>query len=210
MKPERLRIMAITNRLLCSHPLEEAAEELLAGGVTAIMLREKDLSPRDLFSLAIRLRRVCTEQGALFLVNHALDVAIAAGADGAHLGAASIPPAAARAMAPSPFVLGYSAHDADELRLAQSAGFDYATISPVFQPTSKEYTAPPLGLEGLRRAAAAASTNLPLVALGGITPGNAPDCLAAGAIGVAAIGAFFGSAEASRTVPRLFGRNTQT
>jgi len=191
MNVEALRLVAISSRVLCRGTLEDAAAELLEGGATAIMLREKDLAARDLLAVARRVRGVCAARCALFLVNHSLEVALACDADGAHLGAASLPPEAARRIAPKPFVLGFSAHDEDEIRRAEKAGCDYCTISPVFQPTSKEYTSPPLGLEGLR--ACARSTRMPLVALGGIVAENAADCIAEGAVGVAAIGALFGA-----------------
>ncbi len=193
MSIDRLKITAITNRLLCGVPLEETVARIVEGGATAVMLREKDLSPRELYLAARRLVPVCESRGALLIVNHSLEVAIAAGAHGAHLGVASIPPAAARTIARKPFLLGFSAHDVDEMRAAEAASFDYCTMSPVFYPTSKEFTSPPIGIEGLTRMAKAAA--LPLVALGGITAENAKSCIAAGACGVAAIGPFFGAGD---------------
>ncbi len=191
MTLERLRLVAITNRHLCRGPLEDSVAQVIEGGATTVMLREKDLSPRDLYHLALRIRPVCESRDALFIVNHSLEVALAAGANGAHLGVASIPPPVARGMAPSPFLLGFSAHDLDELNAVESAGFDYCTMSPVFYPTSKEFTSPPLGIEGLARMTAA--TELPVVALGGITTENAGVCIENGAAGVSAIGTLFGS-----------------
>lgn len=205
MNIELLRLVAITNRSICRGNLEDAAAELLEGGATAIMLREKDMAPRDLLAAARRLRDVCASRGALFLVNHSVEVALACGADGAHVGSSSIPPEAARRIAPRPFLLGFSAHDEDEVRRAAGAGCDYATISPVFQPTSKEYSSPPIGLEGLRLCVR--SSRIPLVALGGIVPANAGDCVASGAAGVAAIGALFG-AESRFHAARAFAQAT--
>lgn len=192
----RLRLVAVTNRLLVSRSLEDCARELAAGGTTAIMLREKDLTVRGLYEIARMLRPVCAQCGVLFLVNSSIETALAVEADGAHLGEQSLPPEAARRIAPPGFVLGFSAHNAGEVARAAEAGMDYVTASPVFTPTSKEMRSPPLGLAGLRRLAEASP--VPVVALGGVTPANAADCLAAGAVGVAAIGSLFGSTSPRR------------
>lgn len=188
---ERLRVLAITNRQIVNAQPAEVVRKLLAGGATAVMLREHDLDPRALYDVALAVGEACRERGALFLVNGSVEVALAAGADGAHLNRQSIPLPKARSLAPSPFVLGYSAHNAAELSKAEEAGADYCTLSPVFFPTSKEMSYPTLGLEGLERLVR--GTSLPIVALGGITVDNAHGCLTAGAVGIAAIGTLYGA-----------------
>ena len=198
---ERLRLVAITHRALCQGSMEETIEHLAAGGATALMLREKDLSPRELYDLAAPLRRITLQHGLLFLVNNSIEVALAVGAEGAHLGELSLPPARARAIAGTPFILGFSAHTELEVNRAAEAGMDYCTISPIFQPNSKEMSAPTLGIEGLRRVAQ--RTTMPLVALGGIEPHTARDCIEAGAVGVAAIGSLFASQDPTNAARRF-------
>ena len=88
----KLRFMLITDRRACALPLAEAVDAALAGGFTAVQLREKDLSARELYELAAPLREIATRRGALLIVNDRIDVALAVGADAAHLGWRSLPP----------------------------------------------------------------------------------------------------------------------
>ncbi|MBX3729364.1 MAG: thiamine phosphate synthase [Candidatus Sumerlaeia bacterium] len=186
-----LRILAITNRLITRGSPEEVTDSLIVGGVTAIMLREKDLTPAELFRLGVRLRDVCRARGVPLLVNNSLEVAMALDADGVHFGRDSIPPGRARQIAPPQMICGFSAHDESELHRAHEWGMDYCTLSPVFFPTSKEMSSPTLGIEGLARIAA--QSPIPVVALGGIALDNARACLDAGAVGIAAIGTLYGA-----------------
>ena len=193
----RLRVVAIGRRSLSGDPVAVAAE-LLAGGATAYMLREKDLAPDLLYTLGLPIARLCRAHDAAFIVNGRPDVALRLGADAVHLGHDAPPPAAVRAQVGTGLRIGVSAHAGDDLAALRAAGVAYATYSPVFATRSKPQVGPTVGLDGLRRAAAA---GLPLVALGGIDVAVAPGCIAAGAVGVAAIGALAGAAR-----PRLAAR----
>jgi thiamine-phosphate diphosphorylase len=164
----------------------EIAEAALAGGATAIQLRGKELATRELCTLASALRSVCARHGALFVVNDRLDVALACGADGVHLGQDDLPVAAARRLAPA-LVLGVSAATPEEARAAAAAGADYLGVGSVFATGSKPDAGAAIGPEGLGRVVAA--TSLPVVAIGGITANNAVRALATGAVGVAVISA---------------------
>ena len=151
-----------------------------------IQLREKDLPARDLLELARAIRRVAPS--LKLLVNSRVDVALAAGADGAHLPAGSPEARLWRPIAPPGFLIGVSCHSVDEVRAAEAGGADYALFGPVFAPVSKPSGLVPRGLSGLARAVSAG--RIPVLALGGITRENRAACLEAGAAGIAGISLF--------------------
>ena len=157
----------------------------LAGGIEWIQIREKDLSARDLFELAQEVLNLPNPQGSKILVNTRVDVALAAGAAGAHLPAGSPAPRVWRALTPPGFLIGVSCHTLDEVRAAEGQGADYALFGPVFAPRSKATGLAPRGIEGLAQAVRAVS--IPVLALGGISATNAKNCIQAGAAGIAAI-----------------------
>jgi len=157
----------------------------LNAGANMVQIREKNLDARELLELT-RLT-VAFAGEAPVVVNSRVDVAIAAGAAGAHLPAHSIAASRWRSIAPG-FLMGVSCHTLTELRQAELDGADYAIFGPVFAPLSKTSDLTPLGLDGLR--AAARSVNIPVFAIGGITTANASACFEAGARGVAAISLF--------------------
>jgi thiamine-phosphate pyrophosphorylase len=161
------------------------ARATAAAGVDAIQLREKDLGVRRLLELACR--SVESLPGSVMvLVNGRVDIAIASGAGGAHLPANGLPLARARRRWPD-LVLGVSTHRRDEVVAARDAGADYVVFGPVFAPISKDSPLAPVGIEELARVS---SLGVPVLALGGVTLERLPEIAAAGAAGVAAIGAF--------------------
>ena len=125
---------------------------------------------------------------ARVLVNDRLDVALAAGAAGVHLGGQSMPVSTVRQLAPRSFVIGVSCHSLEEAIAAESAGADYLLLGPVFETPSKLKYGPPLGLDELRRVNA--QIRIPVLALGGITVERVRPCLEAGAAGIAGIRIF--------------------
>ncbi len=186
-----LRFLLITDGSASAGPAERdsllaAVEAALTGGATAVMVREKGLSTKDLFEFTREVRRMARSAGALTLVNDRADVALAAGADGVHLGWKSLPVERVRAMLGPDRVIGVSTHSCEELLQARGNGADYATFGPVFPTPSKEGQVEVQGLEGLARARREAP-GFPLVGLGGIDPGNAAGVFRAGADGVAMI-----------------------
>ena len=147
-----LRLMVITHpRPSCGRPLEEVVEEVVAAGAGAIQLRDKEAPPRKLLGLARRLRTVTARHGALLIVNDRLDIALAAGADGVHLGPDDVPVAAARRVVPDGFVLGHSTDDPGVARRAEADGADYLGCGTVFPTTSKEDAGTVIGGRRARR-----------------------------------------------------------
>lgn len=202
VSPDRLRLIVITDaRRAAPRDLLWVVEEALRGGAPAVQLREKGAAVRDLVPLAGRLRALTHEHGALFFVNDRLDLALAAGADGVHLGPDDLPPSAVRPVAPKELLIGFSADDAGIARAAIEAGADYIGCGTVWPTSSKEDAGGAIGLNGLRRVVRAARG--PVVAIGGMTVDRAARVRATGAAGVAVMSAVMSAPEPAETVRRL-------
>ncbi len=195
----QLRLIVITDSGLAT-PRDVAAVTgvALSAGAPAVQLRDKVLPPRDLLPLARRIRADTHAAGALFFVNDRLDLALAVGADGVHLGPDDLPVAAARAIAPPGFLIGHSADDPGSARAAVAAGADYIGCGAVFATRTKADAGAVIGVG--RLAEVVASVDVPVVGVGGITVGRAPEVFAAGAAGCAVVGAVMGAGEPGRAV----------
>ena len=165
----------------------DVARAAVAGGARIIQLRDKTASSRQLLNDAQAIREITRAAGALFIVNDRLDIALAAEADGVHLGEEDLPIGLARKVAGEKLIIGASAGSVAEAQAAAAAGTDYLGVGCIFPTPSKPDTGPPLGCAIIREIKAA--VNLPLIAIGGINATNAKEALQAGADGLAVISA---------------------
>ncbi len=182
------RLYLISDRTqTAGRPLVAALQAAAHAGVRTVQLREKDLTPRELYALAGEVRTTLAPLGTRVLLNDRADIACAAELAGVHLTSTSLTPAAARGCLRAGSLIGVSTHTLVEARFAEASGADFITFGPVFFTLSKAAYGAPCGLEALREVCAA--VRLPVFALGGITPEHVPACIDAGAHGVAAISA---------------------
>jgi thiamine-phosphate pyrophosphorylase len=165
--------------------VHDVVRAALAAGAPAVQLRDKHATARELFEQALTFRKLTAEFNALLFINDRLDVALAAGADGVHLGPDDMPVTAARRAAPPPFLIGWSTDDPDEARRAESAGADYIGTGAVFGTTSKEVGGQKIGPDRLTRVVA--GVRIPVVGIGGIDPDNVDQVARTGAAGAAVI-----------------------
>jgi thiamine-phosphate pyrophosphorylase len=174
-------------------PLMDVVCQALDGGVRAVQLREKDLSSAALHRLAEELRRLTSDFNARLIINDRLDIALAVGADGIHIGVDSIPVAVARRVMGKGKIIGYSAHGIDEALRAQADNADFVTFGPLYLTPSKAAYGDPCGVKKLSDAATA--LNIPVIALGGISSANITEALSADIQGVAVISAILAAVD---------------
>lgn len=164
---------------------EEVVSEAIRGGATMIQYRYKSGGARRMMDEAVKLRDICRESAVPFIVNDRLDVALASGADGVHLGQDDLDAASARKIAGPDFIIGVSVRTPVECALAQESGADYLAANGIFQTSTKTDFGDPLGIEGL--SVICESTELPVVAIGGINSENTARIIRSGADGIAVI-----------------------
>src|SRR5262245_52613716 len=172
-------------RATAGRPLLAVVEACLGAGLQAVQLREKDLPARDLLNLATDLRALTARHRARLVVNDRVDVALAVGADGVHLPAAGLPPAAARVLVGPERLVGVSTHSVAEAKAAAAGGADLVVFGPIYDTPSKRPFGAPRGLAEL--AEACRSVRLPVIAIGGVTAARGPEGREAGAAGAAGI-----------------------
>jgi thiamine-phosphate pyrophosphorylase len=192
-------LLVISDRSQARRPLVEVAEAAFAGGCRWFSLREKDLPAAERGALLAELGALGRRYGATIMAHDDIDAVEATGAAGVHLPGGSDPAPARRRLPEG--LIGVSAHSAAEATALLRAGADYVTLSPIFLTDSKPGYGPALGLDAL--AAAAATAPGPLIALAGITPDNAAQCLAAGASGIAVMGEIMRAADPEAAVRRF-------
>lgn len=192
----------VTDRVLAlGRPLEEVVTEAVRGGVTAVQLREKECSTREFIELARRVKETLEPFDVPLLINDRADVAIAAGADGLHIGQSDIGYADARRLLGADAIIGVSVDTAEQGAAAETLDADYLGVGPIFPTQTKTDTASAWGLEGLRRFRPRSAHVL--VAIGGINESNAAEAIRAGADGIAVVSAICSAPDVRAAAQRL-------
>jgi thiamine-phosphate pyrophosphorylase len=162
-----------------------ALEKILEAGVKAIQLREKDLSVKELFDMAVWMRELTREYNAKLFINDRIDVALSVQADGVHLGQNALPISAARTIAGGQLLIGVSTHTIEEALESERDGADFITIGPIYDTPSKLQYGPPIGVDTLRKVKSRVS--IPVYAIGGIKLERVEEVKEASADGIALI-----------------------
>ncbi len=175
-------ICFITDRNSCDLNWVEMTREVLRAGVKWVQYRDKESDRYSLFETATELRKITREAGAFFIMNDHPDIAVAVGADGVHLGQDDMPMQEARKVMGLDRVIGISTHTVDQAVEAEREGADYIGFGPVFSTSTKD-AGQPMGTDMLKQVRS--RVNIPVVAIGGITAGELPGVVSAGAQAVA-------------------------
>jgi len=182
------KIYPITDRRLSGLSHTDQVARLIDGGATLIQLREKRLPAGEFYEDARKAVMAAHRHGVKIVINDRVDVALAAGADGVHVGQDDLPPAEVRKMLGDGAIVGFSTHSIEQAATAKLLPVSYIAFGPVFPTRTKDDPDPVVGIAGLA-AVREALGDTPLVAIGGIDAANAPDVIAAGAHSLAVIGA---------------------
>lgn len=185
---QALRLYLVTDQFCAGdRTLADVVAAAVQGGVTCVQLREKQLNTRDFVAQALALKDLLAPHDIPLVINDRIDVALACGAQGVHLGQSDMPVMQARQLLPPEVFIGWSVETLEDVARSAELPVDYLGVSPIFATPTKTDTLPPWGLEGLRQVRRA--TTVPLVAIGGIHVGNAREVLLAGADGLAVVSA---------------------
>jgi thiamine-phosphate pyrophosphorylase len=182
---------------------EEIVAAAIEAGVSAVQLREKRATVRERYELAGRLRERTRAAGVTFIVNDRADIAVAVDADGVHLGDADLPIGAARELLGPEGCIGRSVSTVSGARAAERAGADYLGVGAVFATTSKDVPESDAEIGLATVADIADAVDIPIVGIGGVTPENAGEVVAAGADGVAVISAITAAEDPAAATQRL-------
>ena len=192
----------VTDRACCgARPLEDVVAQAVQGGVAMVQLREKDLATGAFVDLARRLKALLGPSGVPLIINDRLDVALASGADGVHVGQGDMPCEEIRRFMGPGAILGLSVETWEDVERAEGLDVDYLGVSPVFPTPTKTDTRGAWGLEGLARIRA--RSRHPLVGIGGLNRANAAEAVRAGADGIAVVSALCASADPERAARDL-------
>jgi len=197
------RLFLVTDRHQTNgRSLVPLLQRVLAAAAPAIQLRERDLSTRELLTLAYEVQALTASRTSNLFINDRIDVALALEGDGVHLRSNSLPVSTARQLMGVQRLLGVSVHAVEEAVRAESQGADYVVLGPIFETPSKQMFGPPLGIHTLEKACR--QVNIPIIGIGGVTALRAREMRHAGAFGVAVITAILGAADVESATHELF------
>lgn len=192
LNPDVLRLYLVTDQSLTrGRLLADVVAAAVQGGVSCVQLREKHLATREFLAQAQMLKQLLAPHHVPLVINDRIDIALACGAEGVHLGQSDLPLEKARKLLPSNVFIGWSVESMDDVVRSAGLPVDYLGVSPIFATPTKTDTKNIWGLEGL--AVVRSATRLPLVAIGGIHAGNAREVLRAGANSLAVVSALCGA-----------------
>lgn len=178
----------VTDQRLClGRNVIDVVMEAVAGGVSIVQIREKDSETREFFKLARTMKKQLEKTGVPLIINDRVDVALAVGADGVHVGQSDLPCSVVRQMIGPDKILGISINTFDQINETAGLDVDYLSLSPVFPTPTKPDTTEPFGIEGLEKARQL--TSRPLITIGGIDKSNLGEIIAAGMNGAAVVSA---------------------
>ena len=196
------RLFLVTDRHQTKgRPLVPLLQRVLTAAAPAIQLRERDLSARELVTLAFEVQAVTASRRSQLLINDRIDVALALEGVGVHLRNNSLPVSVARQVLGTQRLLGISVHAVEETVQVESQGADYIVLGPIYETPSKQMFGPPLGIHTLERACRL--VRLPIIGIGGVTAARAREMRRAGAFGVAVITAVLGAADVESATREL-------
>ncbi len=185
-------LLVVTDRHQAKgRPLVPLLQQVLTAGTPAIQLRERDLSARELVTLAHEVQAVTASCRSQLLINDRVDVALALEGVGVHLRSNSLPLPVVRQMLGPQRLLGISVHAVEEAMQAEAQGADYIVLGPIYETPSKQVFGPPLGIHTLEKACTL--IRIPIIGIGGVTAARAREMRRAGAFGAAVITAILGA-----------------
>ena len=202
LNPDILRLYLVTDQSLTrGRCLADVVGAAVQGGVSCVQLREKSLATREFFAQAMMLKELLAPHCVPLVINDRIDIALACCAEGVHLGQSDMPVEMARKLLPPDVFIGWSVECMDDVFHSSNLPVDYLGISPIFATPTKTDTKNAWGIDGLVQVRA--FTRLPLVAIGGIHVGNAPEVLRAGADGLAIVSALCAADDPQATAEKL-------
>jgi thiamine-phosphate pyrophosphorylase len=177
------------------------AGEAVLGGVTIVQLRAKGLETREFLELANRMAAALKRRSVSLIINDRIDIALACGAEGVHLGQDDMPLDKARQLLGKSKIIGVSVNTLKEAQEAERQGADYVGLGPIYATTTKDTDLPALGPEGIRRMRQ--KIGIPIIAIGGINVDNATNVMRAGAAGIAVVSAILDAPDARKAAAEL-------
>ena len=201
MELKACKIYLVTDEKAClGKDFYVCIEEAIKGGVKIVQLREKNISTKDFYEKALKVKEICENYGALFIINDRLDIAQAVGADGVHLGQSDMPIEKAREILKDKFLIGATARNVEEAKIAELLGADYIGSGAIFGTNTKD-NAKKLEMEELKKIVA--SVKIPVFAIGGINIDNVSSLKNIGLQGICAVSGILSEKDCKKAVDMM-------